>query len=116
MDTTTPRSVRLFAEACFAAWQDRDAVALRSLMADDCTFRGPLGSADDAEACVAGLVGMAAVLDRVELRAMVADSSSSPTATPACPSPRPRTPGPTAYAPWCCSTPTSHRTATPRGR
>jgi ketosteroid isomerase-like protein len=61
------------ARTYFRAWQDRDAETLRSLLADDATFRGPLGTADGAEECVAGLIGMGRVLDRVEVRAMVAD-------------------------------------------
>lgn len=61
------------AQTYFRAWQDRDGETLRSLLADDATFRGPLGAADGAEECVAGLIGMGQVLDRVEVRAMVAD-------------------------------------------
>ncbi len=36
--------------AYFRAWRARDWTTLRSLLADDASFRGPLGSADDAEA------------------------------------------------------------------
>ena len=42
----------------FDAWKARDWAALRSLLADDVTFRGPLGSADDAEECMPGLRGI----------------------------------------------------------
>lgn len=34
---------------------------LRSVLADDVTFRGPLGTADDAESCLRGLRGMAEI-------------------------------------------------------
>jgi ketosteroid isomerase-like protein len=67
---TSPKQL---AETYFRAWQDRDAAALLGILDDDATFRGPLGTADDADSCVAGLLGMAQVLDRVEVRAMVAD-------------------------------------------
>ncbi|MDO9457525.1 nuclear transport factor 2 family protein [Nocardioides sp.] len=70
MTTTETRKI---AETYFAAWQDRDAETLRSILADDATFRGPLGTADDADACVAGLIGMAQVLDRIEVRARVVE-------------------------------------------
>lgn len=69
----TTDQTRQIAETYFRAWQERDADTLRSIIADDATFRGPLGTADDGDACVAGLVGMAQVLDRIEVRAMVVD-------------------------------------------
>ena len=47
----------------FDAWQARDFDRLRSVLADDATFRGPLGSADDADSCLAGLRGMAQGMD-----------------------------------------------------
>jgi len=43
--------------------------ALRALLADDVTFRGPLGSADDADSCITGLQHMAQVLDHLEVHA-----------------------------------------------
>lgn len=70
---TNDHVTRELAETYFRAWQDRDAATLRSILADDATFRGPLGAADDADACVAGLLGMAQVLDHVEVRAMVVE-------------------------------------------
>jgi ketosteroid isomerase-like protein len=55
------------AETYFRAWEGKDFDTLRSILADDATFRGPLGSADDGDACVAGLRGMAQILERVEV-------------------------------------------------
>jgi hypothetical protein len=47
------------AEAYFKAWQARDFGPLRPVLADGATFRGPLGSANTGEECLAGLRQMA---------------------------------------------------------
>jgi SnoaL-like domain len=49
----------------FRAWKEHDWSTLRSLLADDVTFRGPLASIDGAEGCVEGLKGMAQILTDV---------------------------------------------------
>lgn len=69
MTTTT----LALAERYFTAWEAADPEALRALLADDVTFRGPLGTADGADDCVAGLVGMTRILERIDVRARVAD-------------------------------------------
>jgi ketosteroid isomerase-like protein len=46
------------AETYFRCWVDADWDTLRTVLADGATFRGPLGTADGAEACLAGLRGM----------------------------------------------------------
>ncbi len=46
------------------------------MLADDVTFRGPLGTADNAEECLAGLRGMAQTLDRIEVHARLNDDSN----------------------------------------
>jgi ketosteroid isomerase-like protein len=51
----------------FTAWKDRDFDGLRSILADDATFRGPLGTADSGEECVAGLRGMARMLTDIDV-------------------------------------------------
>ncbi|MBV9796003.1 MAG: nuclear transport factor 2 family protein [Actinobacteria bacterium] len=61
---------RAAAETYFAAWQDRDFGRLRSVLADDATFRGPLGTADSGDECLAGLRGMAEMLTRVNVLKM----------------------------------------------
>lgn len=53
--------------AYFRAWETKDFDTLRSILADDATFRGPLGTADDGDACVAGLRGMAQMLERIDV-------------------------------------------------
>ncbi len=55
------------AETYFTAWESKDFDTLRSILADDATFRGPLGTADDGDACVAGLSGMAQILERIDV-------------------------------------------------
>ncbi len=46
------------ARTYFSAWRAKDFDTLGSLLADDVTFRGPLGTADDADSCLKGLRGM----------------------------------------------------------
>jgi ketosteroid isomerase-like protein len=71
--TTAPSTATEIAAAYFDAWQARDFDRLRELLADDVTFVGTLGTADGAEECVAGLRGMAKILDRIEVHTRVAD-------------------------------------------
>lgn len=69
MSTPTPAEL---AETYFRSWTARDEAGLRSVLADDADFAGPLGTAEGAAACVAGLLGMAQVLaDVVVLRRWV---------------------------------------------
>lgn len=49
---------RTIAGTYFRARKSKDFAALRSILADDVTFRGPLANLDDADACVDGLRGM----------------------------------------------------------
>ena len=62
--THTPTQL---AETYFDAWQLRDVERLRAILADDVTFRGPLGAADGVEACVAGLMGMAQMITEIDV-------------------------------------------------
>jgi hypothetical protein len=39
------------------------------------TFRGPLGRADSAEQCIAGLRALARTLDHIDVRARVSDDT-----------------------------------------
>lgn len=50
------------AAAYFQAWQEKDWTTLRSVLADGVTFRGPLASLDDADACVEGLQGISRIM------------------------------------------------------
>jgi ketosteroid isomerase-like protein len=57
----------------FTAWRAKDFATLRSLLADDVTFRGPLGTADSAEECLAGLRRMAESMSDIVVHTVVAD-------------------------------------------
>ena len=46
----------------FDAWKRGDFGTLRSILADDVTFDGPLGQAKNAEECIAGLQGMSKMM------------------------------------------------------
>ena len=50
------------AATSFDAWQANDFPRLRSVLADDVTFVGPLAQLDNADACVKGLEGMAKMM------------------------------------------------------
>lgn len=60
--TTDPRTL---AETYFRAWKEQNFEALRSVLADDATFRGPMGEADNAEECIAGLRGMSKMMTNI---------------------------------------------------
>lgn len=62
----------------FEAWRERGFGRLRTVLATDVTFVGPLGAADGAEECIAGLRGMAESLMRdLVLRARVVDGADA---------------------------------------
>jgi ketosteroid isomerase-like protein len=61
------------AAAYFESWQARDVAALRQVLADDVSFRGPLGTADGADACIQGLSRMASIMTRVVVQKVFAD-------------------------------------------
>ena len=71
-DPDVPDAARL-AATYFSSWKNKDFDSLRSVLADDATFRGPLGSADDAESCIRGLRGMSAVVTDIVIQHMFVD-------------------------------------------
>src|SRR3954453_14940834 len=56
MTRSDPRDA---ARTYFDAWRARDFDRLRTVLASDVTFRGPLGAAADGDEAIAGLRGMA---------------------------------------------------------
>jgi hypothetical protein len=66
---------RTLAATYFRSWKEKDFVALRSVLADDATFRGPLGSADDADTCVAGMKGMAQFITDIVIHKTFVDGA-----------------------------------------
>ena len=57
------------------SWKAGDFDTLRSLFADDVTFRGVLGSCDGIDETLAGLQGMGTLVDRFDVRKMIADGT-----------------------------------------
>ncbi len=73
--TVTADSPAALAARYAAAWQAHDWPALRALLAHDVSFRGPLGTADDADSCITGLQRTAQVLDHLEVHARASHGS-----------------------------------------
>jgi ketosteroid isomerase-like protein len=61
------------AQRYFDAWQAGDQRVLSEVLSDDVTFRGPLGTAEGRQECIAGLLGMLAIVTGIEIHARVAD-------------------------------------------
>lgn len=57
----------------FEAWQAGDFDAVRSVLADDVTFDGPLGHAGNADECVAGLRRMSQIVTDIVIRKTFVD-------------------------------------------
>ena len=52
----------------FDAWQARDFARLRTVLADDVDFVGPMGQAQGADECLRGLEGLAKIITGLEIR------------------------------------------------
>ena len=63
------------ARTYFRAWKARDFDTLRGLLADDVTFRGPLGTADGADECLRGLRGMAEMITDIVVQHVFVDGA-----------------------------------------
>lgn len=57
----------------FDAWLAHDFDRLRSVLADDATFTGPMGTADGADACLDGLRGMSTAMEGADVRHVFVD-------------------------------------------
>jgi hypothetical protein len=57
----------------FDAWRERDFARLRSVLADDVDFTGPLASVRGAEDCLRGLQGMAQIMTGLDIRKVFRD-------------------------------------------
>lgn len=69
------RSARELATAYFESWRDKDFDRYQSLLDDNATFSGPLGTAKGAEDCRKGLEGLARVTTDIVVRKMLADGT-----------------------------------------
>jgi ketosteroid isomerase-like protein len=57
----------------FDAWQARDFARLRSVLADDVDFAGPLARVRGSDECLRGLRGMAQIMTGLEVRKVFRD-------------------------------------------
>jgi hypothetical protein len=60
----------------FETWNARDFDAFEAQLGDEITFAGPLGTANGPAECRQGIEGLARMMDRVEVLAMVADGTN----------------------------------------
>lgn len=70
------QDVRTVATTYFDAWRARDFERLRTVLADEVTFRGPLGTADGAEQCLQGLRGIGEFMTDLVVQTMAVDASN----------------------------------------
>jgi hypothetical protein len=68
--TTTAADV---AATYLDAWRAGDFDTLRTVLADDATFDGPLGHARNADDCITGLQGMSRIMTDIVVRKTVVD-------------------------------------------
>lgn len=68
-----PKSV---ASGCLQAWSSGDLDTTRSLLAEDVTFDGPLGSTRGADAYIEGIKGMVRIVERVDQHEVFADGGN----------------------------------------
>jgi hypothetical protein len=64
---------RSLAETYFRSWKAKDFDTLRSILADDVTFRGPMGEADGVESCLKGLAAMGGMMTDLVIRKIFVD-------------------------------------------
>jgi hypothetical protein len=57
------------------AWRAGDFDTLRTVLADDATFDGPLGRARSADECIAGLQGMSKIMTDIVVRKTFVDGN-----------------------------------------
>jgi hypothetical protein len=59
----------------FEAWRERDFGRLRSVLADDVDFAGPLASVQGGDDCLRGLQGMAQIMTGLDVRKVFNDGA-----------------------------------------
>jgi ketosteroid isomerase-like protein len=64
---------RALATTYFDSWKAKDFDTLRPILADDATFRGPLGTADSGDECLQGLKGMSQIVTDIVIRKVFVD-------------------------------------------
>jgi SnoaL-like protein len=68
-------SPNALAETYVAAWKARDFTTLRSILADDVIFHGPLARLDSAEDFIEGLRAMSETVTDIVVRKRLADDT-----------------------------------------
>jgi ketosteroid isomerase-like protein len=68
---------RRLATTYFEAWKAKDFDTLRAALADDARFTGPMGTADDGDACIQGLRGLRESLTDIVVRRMWIDGDDA---------------------------------------
>jgi hypothetical protein len=63
------------AASYFDAWKRGDFARLRTILADDVTFDGPLGHAGNAEECIAGLKRMSEIVTDIVIQKTFIDGA-----------------------------------------
>jgi ketosteroid isomerase-like protein len=66
---------RTTAATYFDAWKARDFTRLRSVLADDVDFAGPLARVKGADDCLQGLQGMAQIMTGLDVRKVFQDGA-----------------------------------------
>jgi ketosteroid isomerase-like protein len=61
----------------FDAWKAEDFDRLRSVLADDVTFAGPMGTAHGADECLAGLRGLRQILNDIVVERRFTDGEQT---------------------------------------
>ena len=64
------------ASACLAAWSSGDLETTRSLLSEEVTFAGPLGSTRGADAYIEGIKGMVKIVERADQREVFAEGDN----------------------------------------
>lgn len=65
--------VAQIATSYFDAWRAKDYEALASLLADDVSFAGPLGTAEGVDECVAGMRQLGEIVTDIDVEHMLVD-------------------------------------------
>lgn len=68
-------SAKHIAEQYYPTWMDHDFDAFRALLANDATFEGPMGTADNADECVEGIRRMADMMSGIDITKMWVDGA-----------------------------------------
>ena len=61
-------SAAVAAATYFDAWLAKDFARLRSVLADDVDFAGPLGQVKGADGCLRGLQGLSAIMTGIQVQ------------------------------------------------